>query len=389
MPTTTRYWKKKLILAKPEGTAGVDAAPTPAANAIEARNVQFTPLEAAYVENNIEAGFFGNSAELSVSQAAKIQFDVAIQGAGTAGQAPALGALLRGTGFAETLLAAPVVGTAQAGGANAITLAVGASAVDNAYRGMRLTTTGGTGTGQAGVILAYNGTTKVATMMDAWTTPPDVTTQYSIAAQAVYAPVSTGLESLSIYTYLDGLLHKLLYARGSVQAKLSPKNLGLLSFDFTALFATPTDVALPTTGDLSAWKQPAPIGNVYSSGFALHGFAANFYDLSVNIGQKVIHDDNCVGTDDVLITDRGPSGSVSIRAPLMAEKDYFTAAKNATLGSLALTHGTAAGSRFRLACPSTQVKAPKNAEKEGIVTLGMDLRICPVNGNDETFFIFD
>jgi hypothetical protein len=132
MATTTRYWARKGLLAKIEATPGTDSVPTPGANSIEARNVQFTPLDASYVENNVEVPYYGNMPELLVSQAAKVSFDVAFQGPGTAGLAPGFGPLLRGAGMAELLLAAPATGTAQAGSTNTITLAATASAVDNA-----------------------------------------------------------------------------------------------------------------------------------------------------------------------------------------------------------------------------------------------------------------
>lgn len=388
MATTTRFWKRKLITAKIETTYGSDASPTASANAIEARNVSFTPLDASYVTNDAELPYFGNSPEVPVSQAARLTFDVVLQGSGTAGTAPPSGPLLRGCGLAETILAAPVTGTAQAGGANTITLAAGASAIDNAYRGLYLTTTGGTGSGQAGVVVAYNGTTKVATMMDAWTTPPDATTQYSIAAQVGYGTISTGFEALSQYMYIDGLLHKMLGVRGSVTDKITPKGLAMLSFDFVGLFGTVSDQTLPTP-TLSAWKTGNPVNNVYTSGFKLHGFAANFYDMQNNLGNQVKHRDDVVGTEDVLITGRAPSGSVLIQAPLLAEKDYFTIAKNATLGSLFVTHGTAAGLRVRRALPSVQLKSPKYQDKDGVAAMAFDTRPLPTYGNDESFFIFD
>lgn len=390
MANTTRNFVRKLLLAKIETTSGTDAVPVPASNAIEARNVQFTPLDAAFVENAVEYSFFGSSVELPVSAAARLQFDVAIQGGGTAGLTQPFGALLRGCGMAELLLASALSGSAQAGGTNTITLAAaGSSAVDNAYIGMPLSITSGAGAGQSGIILAYNGTTKVATMMDAWTTPPAASSGYTIAANASYRPVSSAFESLTNYLYIDGLLHKLLYSRGSVKLKLSPKSVPMFSFDFLSMYSVPTDTTMPSGAVLSGFKQPNPVTNSWTSGAVVGGFQTNLYDFGLDLGQKVIHRDDVVGVDDVLITDRAPSGSIEVQGGLVAEKDWFTLAKNATLGSVAITHGTAAGSRFRLALPSTQLKSPKIADKNGVVTYGMDLRPVPVNGNDEAFFIFD
>lgn len=78
----------------------------------------------------------------------------------------------------------PVVqsGTAQAGAGSAITLAAGASATDDLYKGALVKLTSGTGVGQTRVILSYVGATKVATLSRAWATNPDNTSVYSVLA---------------------------------------------------------------------------------------------------------------------------------------------------------------------------------------------------------------
>lgn len=71
-------------------------------------------------------------------------------------------------------------GTAQAGASTTITLRAGASAVDDAYNGMTVRLTGGTGSGQERRITDYVGATKVATVETAWGTDPDATTTYTV-----------------------------------------------------------------------------------------------------------------------------------------------------------------------------------------------------------------
>lgn len=71
-------------------------------------------------------------------------------------------------------------GTAQAGSASTITLATGASAVDNAYTNMVVRITGGAGSGQERTISGYVGATKVATVSQNWTTNPDATSTYDV-----------------------------------------------------------------------------------------------------------------------------------------------------------------------------------------------------------------
>ena len=70
--------------------------------------------------------------------------------------------------------------TAQTGTSTTITLDASASAVDEAYTGMNVLLTGGTGSGQVRAISGYVGATKVATVSTSWTTTPDATSTFSI-----------------------------------------------------------------------------------------------------------------------------------------------------------------------------------------------------------------
>lgn len=72
-------------------------------------------------------------------------------------------------------------GTAQTGAATSITLDVGASAVDDAYKGMIVRITGGTGVGQIRSVLTYTGATKVANISRAWGTNPDATSVFRVS----------------------------------------------------------------------------------------------------------------------------------------------------------------------------------------------------------------
>jgi hypothetical protein len=70
-------------------------------------------------------------------------------------------------------------GTAQGGAANSITLAAGSSAVDNYYVGCTIAIAV-QGSPSTNYIIAYNGTTKVATVRNTWDDNPDATTTYSL-----------------------------------------------------------------------------------------------------------------------------------------------------------------------------------------------------------------
>ncbi len=211
-------------------------------------------------------------------------------------------------------------------------------------------------------------------------TDPDTSVTYNL--------VSEGQESLTQYINVDGVLHKMLCSRGTVSFSFTPKALAKAKFDFTGLFVPVSDAALPAT-DMSKWKQGRPVTNAWTAGFSLHGFATAMYDLSLNLGNQVVHRDDVIGVEDVLITDRAPEGSAVIQAPRQAEKDYFLAVQEVTKGALALTHGTAAGLRVKVAAPGVQVKNPTYGEKNGVTTMSLALRLTPLVGNDELTLTFD
>lgn len=102
-----RYIRNTVICAKPETTAGTDAAPSGAANAILVSDMSITPLDAKNIDRNLVRGYFGASEQLVGTASVKVSFTVELQGSGTAATAPALGNLLLGCGMAEASLSTP------------------------------------------------------------------------------------------------------------------------------------------------------------------------------------------------------------------------------------------------------------------------------------------
>jgi len=99
-----------------------------------------------------------------------------------------------------------LIGTAQAGSSDTITLTSSASITDDRYNNFTISITGGTGAGQSKVITDYNGTTKIATVSSAWTINPDSTSIYSIACYNE-SKTNIGLSINSFYVnYLNSIV---------------------------------------------------------------------------------------------------------------------------------------------------------------------------------------
>ena len=161
---------------------------------------------------------------------------------------------MKGAAFGETKTAAPVTGTAQAVAAGTITLAVGASAVDNAYRGMPVDGTSGTISGQRRWITAYNGTSKVATIFPDWTGASG-TPGYSIPANANYEPITLSQKTLTLFGYQHdsvaantSRLRKAKGAMGNGTISLRPSEPSLARFYLHRAAASEPDGRSPARG---------------------------------------------------------------------------------------------------------------------------------------------
>lgn len=111
-------------------------------------------------------------------------------------------------------------GTAQAGAAGSITLDAGASATDNLYRGLKVGVVSGTGAGQWRLVSGYTGSTKVATVAPNWTTAPDNTSVFVLAAWAAVDLEQWALSAPNALT--SGRVDAVVGAYAGGQAPLQP-----------------------------------------------------------------------------------------------------------------------------------------------------------------------
>ena len=103
MPDPIKY-RKMLLLSKRESTYATDPTLTGAANAVLAKNVTINPMEGQDLNRDLILPYLGNQGMIPAGLYSTLQFDTEIAGSGTAGVAPAWGELMRGAGFAETIL---------------------------------------------------------------------------------------------------------------------------------------------------------------------------------------------------------------------------------------------------------------------------------------------
>jgi len=305
--------RKRIVLCKHETTYGTDSVPVVGTDALLVRNPDLTPLDAQYEGRDLVRPYLGRSDQLPTTAWYKATFEVELAGMKGLGVAtPALSALLRCCGLAETIVAS----------------------------------------------------TSVA-----------------------YAPISDSFESASIYCNYDGLHHKLLGARGSVSIELAKNKIPVLKFNVVGLWSPATDVT-PGTPVFTDFKTPVVCNSANTTGFSVHGYtAAPLSALTLDLANALTTHSLINGTDEVLITDRQPAGSLTIQANTVAAKNWLSVIRNATNGALALTHGPATN-RVQLAAPKVQLTEPRYSEEDGVVMLQMSTQILPSAGNDEFTLTF-
>ena len=388
MSTPLRH-RNQLILAKIETTEGSDASPVVGSDAILCNEITWNPLAGDSVDLDRIRPYFGNSPAIRTRDWVEFSLKAEIAGSGAAATPPAWGTLLRGAAMAETILGSAVTGTAQAGTSTSVTLAAGASATTNLYVGAPISITAGTGNGSKGICVAYNGTTKVASIVPiggTWSAP-DATSTYSIGANVTYQPITDGVESLTFYRYLDGLLHKTFAAKLDASWALSANGLPMIDLKGIGTYQALSD-STPSTPTLSAWKDPVPINTansqVHFAGLKGDGSSGGIQvsGLTVSLG-NVVNQRQVIGYQGIVLSDRKTSGQITFDATAVAVKNWPEYIRTVSNNPLVMQHGMSAGASVVIMGPKVSLKSLSEGEDTGVVTYQGDLAFEPVNGNDE------
>ncbi len=197
-----------------------------------------------------------------------------------------------------------------------------------------------------------------------------------------YKPISASFKSVSIYYWLDGLLHKMIGCMGTATMTLNARGIPMVSVKLTGFYSSTTDVTLPTDSVYTAFQAPQAVNKVNTTAFTLHGISTAFDEFSVDLGNNVVYR-NMPTLEEVLITDRKVSGSISIPMTSIATKAWHDTVRDGTLAALSMTHGSGAGKIITVSAPKVQLISPQYQDKDGVVHLQLGLDFQPNAGNDE------
>jgi hypothetical protein len=207
------------------------------------------------------------------------------------------------------------------------------------------------------------------------------------STSVTYAPVSTAQESITIYYYADGMLHKLTGCRGNVSFSMEAGGAGKASFSFTGHNAGVTDAAMVTPSYDST--VPAPVINVP---FTIGGYASVINSLSVDLSNGLATPSDMSSSDgfgEVIITARDVNGSFDPEAVLKATKDYINEWEAGTTMALSCgVIGSSAGNRYKVDMPAVYYREVGQGDRDGLRTFDISYGATESTGDDEISLAF-
>lgn len=213
-----------------------------------------------------------------------------------------------------------------------------------------------------------------------------------------HLPVTDPQDSVQIYLYDSGVLHRFGGARANAALKVVAGELPVISFSFEGLYGAVTAAALPAGASFAAFKTPSiptdantvdlTLGatlNAAGAPVLTGGTTVPSLGLEIDLGNAV-NFTPLIGGETVDITDRQVTGKVRMDLTAAQEVSRMADVLAATLSSVGIFHGTVNGFRVGLFLPTVQFINPTKEELNGRRLLGYDLRGVPDpagTGNNE------
>lgn len=217
-----------------------------------------------------------------------------------------------------------------------------------------------------------------------------------------YTPITDNQESVTLYWYDSGVLHKLTGARGNAQLRMNSGERPELAFTLQGLHSLPT-AATPGTVDFSAFRTPLAVidantgdvvfgGTVAATGAPAitGGTSYPSTGLEIDLGNQVQFTP-LLGGETVDITARALDGRVRLSLTAAQEVSLYSVVLDAQLQAVSLLHGTAAGNRVLVHQPTVQLYEPTKEDLNGKRMIGYRTRGVPTaggGGNDELRLVF-
>lgn len=199
-----------------------------------------------------------------------------------------------------------------------------------------------------------------------------------------YAPVSGTFSSYTMQFFADnGSEQGIVGIRGNAELSLSVGDIPTIAFDQMGIYAAPTALSLPSP-TYSAQAAPVVVNADNTTSVSVHGVNACLNSFSMSLGVEMTFRQLAGCTKQVIITDRKPSGSITIELPAFATQDFLTRVSNQTTGAISWVHGATAGNIVTFTASNCAFDSPTLEEQDQVTMITLPFRPLPSgSGNNE------
>lgn len=201
--------------------------------------------------------------------------------------------------------------------------------------------------------------------------------------KAIYLPASSGVPSLTIWVYEDGVIKRARGCRGNVNISGKLGEPMFAEFDFTGVYSGTVDGAMlsPT---FEATVPPVVLGNTLT----LDAYAMIAESISFDLGNALALRPSISAPDGYLsaqITDRKPVGKLDPEMVTVATYDFF--GKWLAGGTAALTLGPVGPNnvynKYTITAPRAVYTKVGAGDRSGDQLAELDFMLCRNTGDDE------
>jgi hypothetical protein len=203
-----------------------------------------------------------------------------------------------------------------------------------------------------------------------------------------YSPISANYESVAAYYDRDGERQRSFGCRADGGLEFVAGQIPKFNFTLTGFYQRPIASAL-VTPTYTPNIAPYPVNKQNTPTCTLDAYDLILQSLTINFGNNVPHL-NLPGREEVLITDRQMTGSLTVLAPLISDKDLYALVEShqgVTTSAFQLIHGPTPNI-VQLDAPAMQLTGIQEVDIEGEQGYQMPFILTPSTEDDELLITF-
>lgn len=208
------------------------------------------------------------------------------------------------------------------------------------------------------------------------------------STSVAYEPLTTGLKTLTLWMYFDGLIHKMTAAMGTFSMTGTAGEIAKVEFTFTGNFAAPIESAFAAgtynTTVPALVENAALAWNGSGTGICAESFSI---DMNNEVAlRKCINADQ--GLSGVYISGRNPTGGYTPEVSGALSTSFWADWMASTTRSFTVAVGETAGNIMTVTAPDVQITGIGYGDRDNIKTYDIGLAFRRDAGDDELVFTF-